>query len=197
MVKKTHLKGGLIVSLLSNPIILETIPNKNLLYKILMASVYVSGSCVGSLLPDIDMKNSYISRTIPIIYKIYGKRFKHRGFTHSILAVFIFYLWVRLVSSLTAGDPGISLFITGALIGCISHIVLDLFTVEGVNLFSPMKKNISLASIKTNSRKEKKINKYFDFIIYMIVGVNIYIVICHVGAGFSIALKQVSSVLIN
>ncbi|WP_442876786.1 metal-dependent hydrolase [Eisenbergiella porci] len=33
------------------------------------------------------MKGSYISKRFPIIYKLFGKRFKHRGFTHSLLFI--------------------------------------------------------------------------------------------------------------
>ncbi len=50
---------------------------------------------VGSLLPDIDHSNSQISKKIPIIAKL----LKHRGVTHSLLAVVILYFLIILVDS--------------------------------------------------------------------------------------------------
>ncbi len=48
---------------------------------------------VGSLLPDIDHPNSQISKKIPIITKL----LRHRGVTHSLLAVVILYLLITLI----------------------------------------------------------------------------------------------------
>lgn len=182
MVKKTHIQGGLLVSLLTNPIISGSMPeDTNIVYKVVLAGIYIGGSCVGSLLPDIDMKSSYISKVVPIIHKVYGKKFKHRGFTHSLLALFIMYLWTRLMIALVEGEFGIALFVQGVFLGCVSHVVLDLFTKEGVYLFSPFGKSISVAKLKTSSRKEKKLNNYLEFAIYMAMGVNMYLIVHQLG----------------
>lgn len=182
MVKKTHVQGGLIVSLLTNPIISGSLPSEtNILYKVILTGIYIGGSCAGSLLPDIDMKSSYISKKVPILHKLYGKRFKHRGFTHSLLALFIMFLWSNLISTLVEGEFGITLFVQGVFIGCVSHVVLDLFTKEGVSLFSPLGNTVSIANFKTSSKKEKKLNNYMEFVIYMTLGANIYLVIYQLG----------------
>lgn len=182
MVKKTHVQGGLLVSLLTNPIISGSLPSEtNILYKVILTVIYIGGSCAGSLLPDVDMKSSYISKTVPILHKMYGKRFKHRGFTHSLLALFIMFVWSRVLIALVEGEFGITLFVQGVFIGCVSHVVLDLFTKEGVSLFSPLGKAVSIANLKTSSRKEKKLNNYLEFAIYMSIGVNMYLLMHQLG----------------
>lgn len=66
-------------------------------------------------------------------------------------------------------------------IGCVSHVVLDLFTKDGVSLFNPLGNTISIVNFKTSSRKEKKLNNYMEFVIYMTLGINIYLIIYQLG----------------
>lgn len=68
MVKKTHVQGGLIVYLLTNPIISRSLPDKtNILYKVILTEIYIGASWAGSLLPDIDMKLYHIRKKVPIL----------------------------------------------------------------------------------------------------------------------------------
>ena len=176
MVKKTHVQGGFLISLVTNPIVLGIMPNvSSMTYKIVLTVVYIYGAYFGSMLPDIDMKGSYISKMMPMVHKVFGKRFKHRGFTHSLLLLVIMYFAFKILSIMSQGEYAIDMFFSGILMGCISHIVLDLFTKEGVVLFYPIPKSISLTSLKTNSPKEKKLNKVLEIIIFMVLGMNFYI----------------------
>ena len=80
MTKETHSKGGYIIALLLLPYIYDTFMMEyTLSYRIVLLFIYAYFTYLGSLLCDIDMKGSYISKRFPIIYKLFGKRFKHRG----------------------------------------------------------------------------------------------------------------------
>ena len=91
------------------------------------------------------------------------------------------FVWWRVLIALVEGEFGITLFVQGVFIGCVSHVVLDLFTKEGVSLFSPLGKAVSIANLKTSSRKEKKLNNYLEFAIYMSIGVNMYLLMHQLG----------------
>lgn len=100
MTVKTHFAGGMAAAAL----LCNDIPSAILLM-------------VGSLLPDIDHGGSTISKNIPLIHKI----FTHRGFTHSLLFIYI-------IGTLISPWLGM---------GILVHILLDMFTSQGVHLFSP------------------------------------------------------------
>ena len=88
MTKETHSKGGYIIGLLLLPYIYKTfLLDYNLTYRIVLLFIYAYFTHFGALISDIDMKGSYISKRFPIIHKLFGKRFRHRGFTHSLLFV--------------------------------------------------------------------------------------------------------------
>lgn len=96
-------------------------------------SILLSG--FGSLLPDIDIKNSYISNLL-----LFPKclNLKHRGFTHSVtLATAVTFINVPL---------GIGMF---------SHIALDLLNYKSIKLFEPFSdKKFALKLCKTNSKAD-------------------------------------------
>lgn len=182
MVKKTHIQGGLVTSLLTAPILIgTTLKVEDSLKGLLLLGVYVGGACAGSLLPDIDIKSSYISKKVPLIHRLYGSKFKHRGFTHSILALFLMCIWCMIISLLMNKNDVISSLLSGSFMGCVSHIFLDLFTVEGVALFSPINKTVCLAKIKTGSKREKRLNKFLDFTISILIGFNMYMTVHNIG----------------
>lgn len=91
---------------------------------------------LGSVLPDIDHKDSLLGKAIPFAPKI----FSHRGFTHSL--AFTAACW--LLSPYLA--CGVAL-----------HILMDMLTVSGVRLFHPFGKSISILNIKTGGTAEKLI----------------------------------------
>ena len=74
MTKETHSKGGYIVGLLLLPYIYNTfLMGYNLPYRIVLLFIYAYFTHFGSLLSDIDMRGSYISKRFPIMYKICRK----------------------------------------------------------------------------------------------------------------------------
>lgn len=77
---------------------------------------------IGSGLPDIDNSSSKIGRCVPII----SKHIPHRGVTHSIYVIIaclygILYTQNNLIIALS--------------VGVISHILADLFSADGLDLF--------------------------------------------------------------
>lgn len=177
MVKKTHIQGGVLSALLTSPVVMSwtVLHPKGILSQFICLASYICGAYVGSLLPDIDMRSSYISKKCKLLHMLLGSKFKHRGFTHSLM--FLFILWVGFEFINISASPSIiiSFLMTGIITGCMSHIILDLFTKEGVTLFYPIDKTISICKIKTNSKKEKKLSKVIEFVMFVALGYNIYI----------------------
>ena len=166
MTKETHSKGGYIVGLLLLPYIYNTfLMGYNLPYRIVLLFIYAYFTHFGSLLSDIDMRGSYISKRFPIMYKIFGKKFRHRSFTHSLI-------FVGLIAFI--GD--VVIIFSGLLAGVISHICLDLITKEGVELFYPVGINFSILPIKTSSRTERNISKVLNLLVVFLIGYRFYLI---------------------
>jgi inner membrane protein len=125
---------------------------------------------------DIDMKGSYISKRFPIIYKLFGKRFKHRGFTHSLLFIGVIAFLGDMVIVSSDNNVVFTCIFSGILAGVISHIILDLITKEGVELFYPISINFSILPIKTSSKTEKNINKFLSLLVIFLIGYRFYLI---------------------
>lgn len=175
MVKKTHTQGGYIVGLTTNPIMINaTLQVDNFIYRLILTCIYIYGAYFGSLLPDIDLKNSYISKRMPLVYKVFGSKQKHRGFTHSMLSVCLILIICKVIFVVSKEDKAVGVFSAGIWIGYVSHILLDMFTKEGVEFFYPLRKTICFTKMKTSSYKERKLNKILQLGIYMLIGMNVY-----------------------
>ncbi|MDY6011954.1 metal-dependent hydrolase [Clostridium sp.] len=177
MTKPTHSSGGFLIALITlNAFIMNYLIKYNISYGLLSIAIYFYASHIGSLFPDIDMKNSFISKSHPLIHKIFGKRFRHRGFTHSLLAMIILYIFIEKFIQISNDDIIIVSMCYGFFIGYASHLILDLITKEGIELLYPFKKNISIFFIKTNSNGEKIFNRFLKFIILIYIFYNIYLI---------------------
>ena len=177
MTKETHSKGGYIVGLLLLPYFYNTfLAEYNLSYRIVLLFIYAYFTYFGSLISDIDMKGSYISKRFPIIYKLFGKRFRHRTFTHSLLFLGTIAFLGNLVIVSSNDNIVFTCMFAGLLAGVISHICLDLITKEGVELFYPVGLNFSLLPIKTSSRTEKNIHKFLSLLVVFLLGYRFYLI---------------------
>ena len=177
MTKETHSKGGYIIALLLLPYIYDTFMMEyTLSYRIVLLFIYAYFTYLGSLLCDIDMKGSYISKRFPIIYKLFGKRFKHRGFTHSLLFICVIAFLGDMVIVSSDNNVVFTCIFSGILAGVISHIILDLITKEGVELFYPISINFSILPIKTSSKTEKNINKFLSLLVIFLIGYRFYLI---------------------
>jgi len=178
MVKETHTKGGYLFALLTLPFIdNKYFSSYEPIYRFILLIIYIYFSYIGSLTPDIDMRGSYASKTCPKLYKAFGARFRHRSFTHSILFIYLLCNLASIILNYTDNNIVFISSFSGLIIGCFSHIILDLFTKEGVELLYPIDINFSLMPIKTNSKTEKLICKVLNFIIIFLLGYRFYILI--------------------
>ena len=95
----------------------------------------VPSAILTCLLPDIDHPKSFLGQRLKWISKPVARAFGHRGFTHSLLAVFLAltlfalkvpYSWIMPTDALQ-----------GMVVGYLSHIVADMLTPAGVPLLWP------------------------------------------------------------
>ncbi len=95
----------------------------------------VPSAILTCLLPDIDHPKSFLGQRLKWISKPIARAFGHRGFTHSLLAVFAllatFYLKVP-ESWFIPADA-----LQGMVLGYLSHILADMLTPAGVPLLWP------------------------------------------------------------
>lgn len=181
MTRETHSAGGyLFAALAFNTFVSNYLEEYNLLYKFLLFIVCFQSANLGSLLPDLDTKKSYISKKWPYLARFISKRCKHRGFTHSLLFLILLDIFFKFIISIGENNIILICFSYGMLLGCISHIVLDLFTYEGVDLLFPLGFNIKLSRIKTNSKFEKHIYRVLKFISINFILYYLYTYFIHV-----------------
>ncbi len=83
-----------------------------------------------SLIPDLDMK----------------LKIKHRTLTHSFLALFIV-----AVLALWFGNHRVT---TALVLGYASHLILDMLTIQGIELFYPCHRRIKLMKLRTGSQMD-------------------------------------------
>lgn len=174
MLYKTHMVGGLALGYLaftkSNIFIGNIAESKTLL-------IVTGGLLLGSLLPDIDHGNSFISKKLKPISKVTSKAFKHREFTHSILgSLLILIFFDFILKQITIDDIYRQVFIQSLGIGIISHIFLDMLTPAGVVLFYPLsKKRIKLFNFKKKAKGKYKLIEKIMFTLFLATIVVIYI----------------------
>lgn len=163
--------------------------------------ILVLASIVGSLIPDLDHPKGklnqrlllfnnnfyrslfYLSLGILFIYLYFLQNniifmllglvsfligiSTHRGFTHSIVG----FLGSASIVRLSTVNYGLSSIYYGFVIGYILHLIVDFFTPKGIQLFYPIKTNISFPiTIKANSKLEKTLFKLLSiYSIYLLL----------------------------
>ncbi len=183
MTKQTHESGGFLIGVITiYPMVLKNSNNYLLIYELLLMILYFRSVNIGALFPDIDLKSSYISKRYPLISKSLGKKCRHRGFTHSLLSLIVLYIFFVFFIYISNWNVVIETLCYGFWFGYASHIFLDLFTHQGVELLFPLKLNINFLNLKTNSVGEKIFNKllkvlYILPILYYIYKIYIYFIL--------------------
>ncbi|UAJ64870.1 metal-dependent hydrolase [Candidatus Schneideria nysicola] len=113
----------------------------------------ITGSLLSALLPDIDHPKSFIGQRLKHISTFIAKTFGHRGFTHSLFIVFLSIVIFKMsFSSINTIIP-LDVF-HGIVIGYLSHIIADMFTPYGVQLFWPYRIRLHIFSI-SNKKMER------------------------------------------
>lgn len=153
---KTHKIGGICAGAV---VVSSFVPNslQSLasfdLKSISVASIIMVGSVIGSSIPDIDKRGSYISKKLGVI-SAFASMTGHRKFFHSPLFIIIFsgilnYLALYLDGSL---QSLYYTFVMGLTFGMISHLLVDSMTVSGIPLLYPVsQKKFKIAKFRTNS----------------------------------------------
>ena len=151
MMAKTHMLTGFAYGVAVYPAVARGD------YTIEQYALVMVGLVIGSLLPDIDHPHSLISQFIPIVGGVMSRLTKHRGLFHSIVGVVLVYAVLVLVSQYVNRATHSQLqyfFVAGALIGYVLHIIGDVLTVSGVQLFYPLRYRVRIPVIRTNGYRE-------------------------------------------
>lgn len=170
---KTHINGGILVGLY--------VISQMTYTPILAKGLLLGGALVGSILPDIDHKNSYIGQKAKTVSKVINKFAGHRKLFHAPLV----YLLLYSISLGMITHKLILVGVQGLFLGILSHLILDSFTIGGLPWFYPLsKKKFSLSNIKTNSKLE-------DILCGILTCINIVIVldILHITSIFTFTHK--------
>lgn len=144
MMFKTHLAFGLLVGLLS----LRFLQPENILIFLFIASFF-------AIFPDIDKSNSKIGKKLKFLSYPIELIFRHRGLFHTIyLPIAIFLVFLGFNSAIYG---------FGALLGYISHLLLDALTTSGIKPFYPL--------ISRRIKGFIKVNAFLEFLIFLLIAV--------------------------
>lgn len=115
------------------------------------------GGIIGSLIPDIDAKNSFIAKTTYFFGKIVSRLAKHRGVFHTPF----FYVLINLMvygyfMKIPYDNRGcLGLFVFSLFLGEMSHLLLDSLNPFGIMFLWPFKKKrFRFLKITTGSKTE-------------------------------------------
>jgi inner membrane protein len=150
-----HLVGGFTVGIATNRYMIQHLPiiDNQELSTIMISTLFIAGSVLGSLLPDIDHRGSYLGRRLPILSFLTNVTMGHRGATHAPFITIALAISPALaIHHFLSGT--IQLFcltiLAGIMMGSFSHIFLDALTKSGIPLLYPFsQKHYRLAQIKT------------------------------------------------
>lgn len=155
---KAHAAAGITTGLLIAPIARETFHESN--NGPMLVAIVVGASIVGSLMPDIDHRGSYMGKKLPILSFLFSKSLGHRGATHApLLLLLMSILLAGATTSLLPFSDDIKMMIiagiTGLCLGALSHVLLDALTPSGVPALYPLsKKKFRIAQFKTGGMLE-------------------------------------------
>ena len=151
MNKPAHLMGGLTAGIATAKYIAPTIPYNGVIDGIIGFGAVLCGAMLGSLLPDIDHRHSYIGRKLKIASFIISKTLGHRSVVHTPIIIFAFTAFLFFILNELTGTVLVlsKSFVIGLSAGMWSHLLLDLMTKRGIPLLYPFtKKSFRIANFK-------------------------------------------------
>lgn len=118
---------------------------------------FIFSAGAGSILPDIDQRDSKISH-LPIFNILsflmrHIFHVKHRGLTHSLLFLAM-SMMMGITLKATIPIPLTTAFSCGIPLGISSHILLDMLNGKGVQLLYPYEKQFSICDLRYNGMVE-------------------------------------------
>jgi len=134
---------------------------EGLLLQIFFAATLI----LGAMLPDLDAKNSTISKQHPIASKAIRAFSDHRGIMHSVFIPAIIFLITYYVLPKLIDLPT-ELF-AGFLVGYASHLASDVITINGLELFHPFSSYRLRGFIRTGGKLELLVASLI--VVYLII----------------------------
>ena len=132
MIFRTHIIFSFFISL----VLVKILGLKNpILFTIIL--------CLFGILPDIDSHKSKVGRKTKVLSHAINFIFSHRGLFHSVFIPLLFYLFFLLIDQKILG--------LAALLGYVSHLFLDSFTIVGIRPLYPIFNKRIKGFIKTGS----------------------------------------------
>jgi inner membrane protein len=105
----------------------------------IFSNPYFMGVCVvASLLPDIDTPKTLPGKALFPFAVYLNRRFGHRTITHSIVFLFFIILLLVFFSRIFNINHNYTRIVIFAII---SHLILDMLTIQGIPLFYPFRRN--------------------------------------------------------
>lgn len=176
---KTHVVGGIATGVIANEFLIQNVSNTTQEpTTMLMGALFVAGSALGSIMPDIDHRGSFIGRRMKLtaltfsiaggaskgVNRLLGNSNKnggtiisHRGITHTPILTIAIVSALLFISNLLPGISSslFSYMSIGFGLGILSHILLDSITKGGVPLLYPFtSKKFSFLPLKTGGMLE-------------------------------------------
>ena len=105
-------------------------------------------AAVAALIPDIDTCTSRMGRKLFPVSLVLQATVGHRTVFHAPLP------YIVLSGILTLIFPGSAVYLAAGFIGILSHLLLDLLTVEGIPLLYPLPGRVHLLPIRTRGLGE-------------------------------------------
>lgn len=148
---KTHVAGGVLLTLVLIERTEVVSPDQVVPFAV--------AALIGSIAPDIDHKNSFISNRLKPLSFLVRRTTTHRGATHAPLVIALFSLLLYYGLALTTVGGLAYPLAVGFFVGAISHVLLDMLNPQGVPLLFPLPKakRARIAHIPTGSLIEKVI----------------------------------------
>lgn len=130
----THRFGGILFGAAVSAV---SIPLVHIQNPIPVAGVMMMGGAIGSLIPDIDHEGSLIGRKMKPVSHVVRKVCGHRGYTHTLLALFVYSLACMGLSKIIVhACEGENSFNNKVFLGLITALVLGSATLFILNKFS-------------------------------------------------------------
>lgn len=171
MIKEIYERGGyifvfLIFFFINNLYLVKY----DIVYKIVLIIIYIYFVYLGFLFLDIDMRGFYISKKFMLIYKLFGSRFRYRGFIYSLIVLLFIYSFFKFLIIFINNNIVFLCLFSGFIIGYLFYLCFDFIIKEGIELFYFIIINIFLLFIKINLKIEKFIFKLLNFIVIFLIG---------------------------
>lgn len=126
--------------------------------------VTVCGATLGSLIPDIDHRNSKISQKVKLVSTVIRAVARHRGIIHDPVLYVLVYLGLWVCSR------SIAMSCTPLFLGIASHLILDAATTDGIPV---LKWRLRTFGISTDGLIERTLRLFFTVAAYALLAVKI------------------------